>query len=93
MLLGIFGCLYMDAMFGCAKCDYVQNVQNMKNYTNTKNYIVSVIIKCAKCLNIYVWLFYDTDSVRYDWKKKSLITFCIFSDDINNVNFFYNFYY
>ena len=54
-------------MFGSAKC---ANVQNMQNYTYTKNYIISVIRKCAKCLDVYVWLFYDTNSVKYDCKKK-----------------------
>ena len=92
----IYGCyVWMCKMCKCAKrakCDYVQNVQNVKNYTNTKNYIVSVIIKCAKCLDVWV-------GVLGHWqckiwlKKKSLITFCIFSYDTNNVIFFYSFYY
>ena len=60
----------MHVMFGCAKCTKCANVQNMQNYTYTKNYIISVIRKCAKCLDVYVWPFYDTDSVKYDWKKK-----------------------
>ena len=50
-------------------------------------------------LNVYMWMLrmfgclcvdvYDIDNVKYDWKKKSLIAFCNFSDDTNNVFFSY----